>query len=298
MKLRWGRRLRGIAVFALLFVAARSCGQAQAGGNKQTPPVGAPVVGVRIVAEDGRVLSESPAGLAIEVGKPLDREQVARSLRALYGLGDYTDLKAVATPVESGVRLDFVVRESIFFNRILIVGLTPPPTETSAAAAMQITLGRPFRQEDVDEGLSRLRDVLKEEGLYTAQVSAENVPYPATHQMDILVHVKPGPRARVEAVQLQNGTAYRDAEILSRLKMKPGQAVTTARIQRGTNRIRKFLVKKGRLSARAAVRRGEYDAAKNTVPLELEVTEGPQVQLAVTGAKFSKGELKRLVPVY
>jgi outer membrane protein insertion porin family len=298
MKSRWKRKLRGISVFALLLLAARSYGQAQAEAKAATPAPDAPVVAVRIVAEDGRVLSESPGGLAIEVGKPLDREQVARSLRALYGLGDYTDLRAVATPVESGVRLDFVVRESIFFNRVLIVGLTPPPTETSAATAMQITLGRPFRQEDVDEGLSRLRDVLKEEGLYTAQVSAENVPYPATHQMDILVHVKPGPRARVEAVQLQNGTAYRDAEILSRLKMKPGQAVTTARIQRGTDRIRKFLVKKGRLSARAAIRRGEYDAAKNTITLALEVTEGPQVDVAVMGAKFSKGELKRLIPVY
>src|SRR5271155_1225933 len=298
MKLRWGRRLRGIAVFALLFVAARSCGQAQAGGNKQTPPVGAPVVGVRIVAEDGRVLSESPAGLAIEIGKPLNREQVAQSLRALYGLGDYTDLRVVATPAGSGMRLDFVVRESLFFNRVLIDGLTPPPTDTSAAAAMQITLGRPFRQEDVDEGLARLRDVLKEEGLYTAQVSSENVPYPTTHQMDVVVHVKSGLRARVESVELKNGTAYHDVEILSRLKMKAGQQVTSARIQRGTDRIRKFLVKKGRLSARATVRRGEYNAAKNTITLALEVTEGPQVDLAVTGAKLSKGDLKRLVPVY
>lgn len=256
------------------------------------------MVAVRIVTEDGRVLSESPPGIAVEIGKPLDREQVARSLRALYGRGDYTDLKAVVTAVGSGVRLDFVVRESLFFNSVLIEGLTPPPTDTSAAAAMQLTLGRPFRQEDVDEGLARLRDVLKEEGLYTAQVSAENQPHTENHQMDILVHVKPGPRARVEAVELKNGTAYRDAEILSRLKMKAGQPVTTARIQRGTGRIRKFLVKKGRLSARATVRRGEYNAAKNTVPLELEVTEGPQVQLAVTGAKFSNGELKRLVPVY
>ncbi len=208
------------------------------------------------------------------------------------------DLKAVVTAVDSGVRLDFVVRENLFFNRVLIEGLTPPPTDASAAAAMQLTLGKPFRQEDVNEGLDRLRDALKEEGLYTAQVSAENVPHPATHQMDILVHVKPGPRARVESVHLQNGTAYRDTEILARLKMKARQQVTTARVQHGTDRIRKFLVKKGRLSARAAVRRGEYNAAKNTVPLELEVTEGPQVQLAVTGAKFSSGELKRLVPVY
>src|SRR5580658_3541222 len=260
MKSSWGRGWGGVLVFALLFGAAKSQAQAQA-----EPQAGASaaVVAVRIVTEDGRVLSESPAGLAVEIGKPLDRDQVARSLRALYGLGDYTDLKAVVTPVGSGVRLDFVVRESLFFNKVLIEGLTPPPTDTAAAAAMQNTLGRPFRQEDVDEGLARLRDVLKEEGLYTAQVSAKNVPYPATHQMDVVVHVKPGPRARVESVELKNETAYHDAELLSRMKMKPGQLVTTARIQRGTDRIRKFLVKKGRLSARATVRRGEYNAAKN-----------------------------------
>jgi outer membrane protein insertion porin family len=298
MKLSWGSRLRGIAVLALLLAAARSYGQAQPEAKAPTPQAGASVVAVRIVTEDGRVLSESPSGLAVEVGKPLNRERVAQSLRALYGLGDYTDLKAVVTFAGGGVRLDFVVRESLFFNRVLIEGLTPPPTDTSAAAAMQITLGRPFRQEEVDEGLARLRDVLKEEGLYTAQVSSENVPYPATHQMDVVVRVKPGPRARVGSVELKNGTAYHDAEILSRLKMKVGQQVTTARIQRGTDRIRKFLVKKGRLSARAAVRRGEYNTANNTIPLMLEVTEGPQVALAATGAKFSKGDLKRLVPVY
>ena len=43
---------------------------------------------------------------------------------------------------------------------------------------------------------------------------------------------------------------------------------------------------------------GEYDRAKNTIPLELEVTEGPRVQIAVTGVKISQGQLKKLVPVY
>jgi len=46
------------------------------------------------------------------------------------------------------------------------------------------------------------------------------------------------------------------------------------------------------------VRRGTYDGKSNTIPLELEVTEGPRVRIAVTGAKFSGGELKKLVPVY
>ncbi|MGC2527205.1 MAG: POTRA domain-containing protein [Candidatus Acidiferrum sp.] len=297
---RWGKGLGTIVGFTLLLAAARSYGQAQAQPQAKNTPVGAgaPVVAVRIVTEDGHVLSESPTGIAVEIGKPIDRDEVAKSIRALYGTGDYADLRAVRTPVGSGVRLDFVVRENLFFNRVLIEGLTAPPTNDSAAAAMQLTLGHPFRQDNVQEGLERLRDVLKADGLYLAQVSAEDVAHPETHEMDVIVSIKPGPRARVGSIELKNGTEYRDAELLSRLKMKVGDTVTTARVQRGTSRIRKFLVKKGRLSARASVRRGEYDAAKNTVPLVLEVTEGPRVDVAVTGAKFSKGELKALIPIY
>jgi outer membrane protein insertion porin family len=197
---------------------------------------------MRIVTEDGRVLSELPASLSVEIGKPLDRAQVSESLRALYRTGDYADLRAVATPVEGGVRFDFIVRENLFFNQVLIRGLTAPPTDASAAAAMQLSLGQVYRRAAVDEALDRLRETLREEGLYTAEVSAETVPHADTHQMDVMVHVKPGPRARVGEIRLKNGTEYRDAEILSRLKMKSGGELTSARVQRGTDRIHKFLV--------------------------------------------------------
>jgi len=256
------------------------------------------VVGVRVVTEDGRVLSESPKGVSVEIGKPLDRSKVAESLRTLYRTGNYADLRAVSVPIGAGVRLDFVARENYFFNQVLIEGLAEPPSEASAAAAMQLTLGMPYRREQVDEGLERLREVLKDEGLYTAEVSAQTAPHGERHQMDVIVHVKPGKRARVAAIQLANGTEFRDAEILSRFKLKPGKEVTSAHLQRGTDKIRKFLVKKGHLSARAAVKRGEYNAASNTIPLSLDVTEGPRVQLVATGAKISNGVLKRLVPVY
>src|SRR5467141_4769946 len=299
MKSSWTIGLRGIAAFALLTGAAAARGQTPqdfpvASSVKEEPKV----VAIRIVKEDGQVLSESPSGIAAETGKALDRGKIAESLRALYRTGDYTDLKAVVTPVADGVRLDFVVRENLFFNQVRIEGLTAPPSEASAAAAMQLTLGQTYRQVAVNEALERLQETLREEGLYQAEVSAETVPHAETHQMDTVVHVKPGPRARVGIIQLKNGTEYRDAEILSRLKMKAGSAITSARLQRGTDRIRKYLAKKEHLSGRAAVRRGSYDSAKNTIPLEVEVTEGPRVKITLTGAKFSKGELKKLIPIY
>ena len=74
--------------------------------------------------------------------------------------------------------------------------------------------------------------------------------------------------------------------------------MTIGRVQSGLDRIRKFLEKKGHLSAGVSARRGDYDQADNALPLVVEVTEGPRVVVAVTGAKFSKRDLKRIIPVY
>src|ERR1051326_2712988 len=257
-----------------------------------------PVVSVRIVTEDGRVISPTPTALPVQPHKELNPDQIAESIRILYRSGDYADVRAISTPADGGVEVDFVVREQLFFNGVLIRGLTAPPTEASAIAALQLPLGEPYQADRLKEGVERLRQVLREEGLYASQVSATTVPHSEDRQMDIIVDIQPGARARISRIELENGTEYTDAEILSRAKIKIGKALTSARIERGVTRIRKFLVKKDRLNARAVARRGEYDQATNTVPLKLEVTEGPRVRIAVAGAKFSSGELRKLVPIY
>jgi len=301
--MNWSRpkRLGRIFALALMMGAWPLRLPSQTAQEKATEQEGkeAPiVVAVRIVREDGTVLEEAPAGIGVKPGKPLDGVKVAESLRALYRTGDYADLRAVTTPTPEGVRLDFTVKENLFFNQVRLEGLTPPPSEASAAAAMQIGLGQTYRKFAMDEALERLKETLREEGLYKAEVQAETIPHADTHQMDVVVHVKPGPRAHAESIQLKNETAYADREILSRFKLRAGQAITSTRLQRGTDRVRKFLVQKGHLSALVAARLGEYDAAKNSTAINLQVVQGPKVELTVSGAKFSQGELKRLIPVY
>src|SRR6266478_2956741 len=156
MKAHCEQGLRKIAAAALLMgvapLHARAQPETPAGpvstATSQNPANTAEdVVAVRIVTEDGRVLSEAPRGLPVSIGKPLDREQVAESIRTLYRTGDYADLRAMSTPVDGGVRVDFVVREQLFFNQVIIHGLVSPPTEASAIAAVQLALGEPYRAD-------------------------------------------------------------------------------------------------------------------------------------------------------
>src|SRR5258708_15735410 len=162
MKAHCGHGLRKIVAATLLMGVAPGHAQAQqetrAGKVSAATPQNAdnaakPVVAVRIVTEDGRVLSEAPAGLAVSIGKPVDREQIAESLRALYRTGDYGDVRAVSTPIDSGVRIDFVVREQLFFNQVILHGLVSPPSEASTIAAVCTSPGGADPAGAGDEGL-------------------------------------------------------------------------------------------------------------------------------------------------
>ena len=62
------------------------------------------VVAVRLVKEEDGSLLTLPPGITVEVGEPLDADQVAASLRVLYQTGNYANLRAVIYPEADGVR--------------------------------------------------------------------------------------------------------------------------------------------------------------------------------------------------
>src|SRR5271165_6256345 len=162
-------RLRGVALLVLLLGVASAYAQAPDATPAENAP-GSSVISVRVVREDGRILTANPGGLAVELGKPLQGAQVAASIRKLYQSGDYADLRAVVTPEAAGVRLDFVVRENLFINQVVIEGLKAPPSDASAAAAMQLSLGQTYRTTDLEDAIKRLTEALRDEGLYQAKV--------------------------------------------------------------------------------------------------------------------------------
>lgn len=278
--------------------AAPAQAATEAASRTSLQPEGQRIVAIRIVTDTGEVLEENPASLALQTGQLLSTEAVRESLRQLYRTGRYADLRAETSPAAGGVRLDFVVRQNFYINLVRVTGLGEHPSEAVALASLRLGLGEPFRQSALQEALQRLPRTLNEEGLYQAQVTYELAPREATRQMDITVRVNPGPRARLRSIELHNHTELPDREVLSRSKLKPGREVTSARLNRAAEHVRKLLVGKGHLGARVTLRRGTYDPKSNTLPVALEVTAGPKVRVEVTGAKISAKTLRKLLPIH
>src|ERR1700740_2711852 len=168
MNLRWANGLRAFVLLMPLMGGGAAC--AQEAREQETSVAPEPVVSeIRVVKEDGSLLVENPPGVAVKTGAPLNREDVAASIRSLYQTGDYSDIRAVETPEGDGVRLDFVVRENLFINRVLVDGLRPPPTEASAVGAMQLSLGQTYHEADIQDAAARLKETLESGGLSQAK---------------------------------------------------------------------------------------------------------------------------------
>jgi outer membrane protein insertion porin family len=256
------------------------------------------VTAIRVVGESGAVLVDNPAGLALAPGQPFSIDAERETLRQLYRTGRYSDLVAEVSPAGGGLLLSFVVQQNYYVSRVVILGLREPPSDTQAASALGFALGATFHESDMPAALARLRSMIEDEGLYQAQVSYQLSPRPETRQMDITVRVVPGPRARAGALHLVNETTFSEAELRGRLQLKPKTEVTAERLDRGTERVRKWLADRGYLGARVSVTRGSYDAGTNQLPLEIHLFAGLKVEVQVAGAKVSSRTLRRLLPIY
>jgi outer membrane protein insertion porin family len=256
------------------------------------------VAEIRIVDEKGNAVQTAAPSLPLQAGKPFDFVAERESLRELYSMGDFSDIRVAATAEAEGLRVDFIVRRNYYNNVIRVVGLKEPPTEPAALASVRLNLGEPFRESALREAIDRLRDTLREEGLYQAKVTWTLAPHEDTRQMDITVTVAPGTRARIGTITVKNQTRYSDQELLRRSKISSKTEVTAGRLSRYSQRLKKFLVEQGYLGASAVITPGTYDPKMNRVSLTYSVTAGPRVRVEVSGAHISSSERRKLLPIY
>src|SRR5271155_5074646 len=266
----------------------------------QEPNVeGQTVKEVRVVDEAGTPVTQKVPPLPLEPGKPFDFAAERESLRTLYRMGDYSEIRVTATPEAAGLRVDFIVRRNYFNNVIRVVGLKDPPNEPAALATLRLSLGEPFRDSALREAVERLAGLLHDEGLYQAKVTWALGPHDDTRQMDVTVTVEPGPRALVGNVAIDNQTPYGDPELLRRAKISgPKVEMTSERLSRGSEKLKKFLVNQGYLGASAVIAPETYDPKSNHVPLKLTAVTGPRVRIEISGARLRQGKQRKLLPIF
>ena len=239
--------------------------------------------------------------LAQKTNEPLDREKLRTSLQALYATGRFATLQVEVEPgPPKTLTLVFVATEN-YFNGAITVDGTPQktnPKPNQLIAASQLDLGDLFAEEKLTSSMERMKKVLADNGYYQASITYTLEPNREISQMAIHFHVNPGEQARVGDVTIDGDTGIPAAQVRTLTKLKSGDKVKAEHVTRALERLRAHYQKNNHLEAQVSLTARRYQADTNRLNYVFEVEQGPTVAISTDGEKISKGELKKLVPVY
>jgi len=235
------------------------------------------------------------------MGEPLDRNKLRASLDALYATGRFATLDAEAEPGPgNGLTLVFVATENYFNGGISVEG-TPQkgdPRPNQLIAASQLDLGELFSEDKVVTSIDRMKKIMADNGYYEAVIRYTLQPNPRDRQMAINFQVTPGPMARVGEVTIKGDTGIAPDQVRRLTKLKAGARVNASHVTRALERLRKHYQKNSHLEAQVSLVARQYHPETKKLNYVFEVDEGPTVDITTEGDGISKGQLRKLVPVF
>jgi outer membrane protein insertion porin family len=236
-----------------------------------------------------------------KTNEPLDRDKVRASLQALYATGRFATLQVEVEPgAQKSLALVFVATEN-YFNGAISVDGTPQkgnPKPHQLIASTQLDLGDVFDEDKVVGSMDRMKKVMADNGYYQATITYKLEPNPETSQMAIHFQVDPGTLAHVGEVTIEGDTGIPPEQIRKLTKLKTGDKVKSEHVTRALERLRTHYQKNAHLEAQVSLTDRRYHSDSNRLDYVFQVEEGPTVAITTEGEKVSKGQLKKLVPVY
>jgi outer membrane protein assembly complex protein YaeT len=249
--------------------------------------------------ETGKPAAITTENLPQKAGEPLDRELVRESIHAIFATGRYADVEALAELAPGNqVDLTFVTSPNYFVGRITAEGAPARPTLSQIVDSGKLQLGELYTPEKMDRSLANIKRLLQDEGYYRAEVTFRLYPHLESQQTDVAFLVTPGPQASIGQVTSSGDSGYSDGQVQDIAKMHPGDEVSSKRITRALQRLRKKYQKQHRLLAQVGISERKYDPDKNVVNYHFQIDRGPRVELAVEGFKIRKSIMKKNVPIY
>jgi outer membrane protein insertion porin family len=265
---------------------------------------GKPIVDIQF--PNGQPLD--PADLArvqpLKKGQALHSSGVARAIDGLFATGRFDDIVVEGEPSGDGVIVRFVTQNARFLGGIAVEGkVVESPNRAQVASAAQLSLGAPFRDDDVTQAVDRIHRLLQANGFYEGQVTPEVERGDDAQQIFLTFRIHEGQRAKYEMPSITGVTKLPDATVLRATGWRLPiihwwRHVTSSRTRGGVQGVLKKYGDQDRLLAKVELKNLDYDSKLRRVHPNLDIDAGPKVKVTAVETQVSRRVLKRYVPVF
>jgi len=256
------------------------------------------VTGIRFDGVKASMLGPLPSQLELQPGEVLTDSKVRESLRRLYETGLYETIQVQGLRSEGGVVVVFAGRPRLFLGRTQIFGIKSERLLAQLAGSTRLQAGTRYTQRKLDASQASVEQALTDNGFYEAKVERREQLDAPNSQVNIIYNIDPGRQAKVGNVKVDGTPGMSLEQFRKTSKLKAGSKVNRQSVNRALTRLRKYYDKRKRWAGSVTLEGKEYHANTNQLDYTFRAREGPLVRVQVDGAKYGRGAIERLVPIY
>ena len=255
-----------------------------------------------LLAYEGEEMPEATRALLdLAPGDLYRPDAVRRSIRQLFALGAFSDIKVEAERVgdEDAVDVLFRLYPRLEVRAVEMRGLDAglKSLEDRLIDESRVNPGDPLDVDALAAGAARIENVLRGEGYLWATVEPEAL---FQSSMAVVVfHIEPGRQAQIGSVEISGVAPYAATHMRRELDVGEGSLYSRSEIDAGVDKLSTSWHELGFYGASVeveAIPDEREDRAR--VDLKIAVAMGPRVHIEVEGGDFSDKTIRKLVPLY
>lgn len=222
--------------------------------------------------------------ISLRTGDILDPEEVAKSIKQLYKMNVFSDIRVVSEPYKTGVNLIFKVNENPVLSHIEYQGLKVVKKER-LDELITIRVGTFWSESQKQQLSSKLTNEYHNKGFSNAKVTVTETPA-GDGKVNVIVSVDEGKRLSITQITFLGNDSFEDKRLLKQMKTKQASILRSGRFEQ-----EKFDA--DLLNLAAFYKKNGYIDVK-VGPYKLRQTGDRSLELIITvseGIKYSLGSI-------
>lgn len=184
---------------------------------------------IRVLGSDSVSPALISSALSLRTGDQLDPEAVAKSIRQLYKMGMFSDIRISSEPYGSGVNLIVQVSENPVLAYIEYEGMKAVRKER-LDELVTVKAGSFWSEAQRQQVIRKLTDEYRSRGFANAKISVTETPLD-DGKVQVRVLVSEGARMAIRSVTFVGNDSFPDQVLLKRMKTKPANLLRSGRFE-------------------------------------------------------------------
>ena len=256
----------------------------------------APIASVAVRGNENLPAEEIIAISHLQAGLPFDANTATQAQQYLKAWGVFESALVISKQMPQGIAVILQVKEAPLIADIQVSG-NYPLIANKILRPLSIRPGDAYLERTARLEAEKIREVYTRAGFYEAKVSFHTAPAKEKNSLILHYTIERGPRLRIRNVSVTGTSRWPKGRFVSLLN--PLRPFSEKRLKHSLQAIETLYHEHGFLRAQAKITKRTVHPKKGWVDLELEVEEGPQVEVWFTGRKaFSVPTLKEAITIY